>query len=155
MHLADRTQVPIWVAPSSHPVWSPVSSPLFGDRVRPTCQADAVAMEVLFASVPVTDLPAAIFWYEQLFGRPPDIVPNQNEVMWQVTEAGWLYVLQDPERAGRTVVTISVSSLLETVEVLARRGIRPGPIEAVGDSGRKSTWIDSDGNAISLIEVTT
>ncbi len=43
-------------------------------------------------------------WYQRLFGRGPDIVPNSNEVMWQVTGNGWLYVINDPERAGRTVV---------------------------------------------------
>jgi hypothetical protein len=33
-----------------------------------------VTMEVLFASVPVADLHGAMGWYEQLFGRPADIV---------------------------------------------------------------------------------
>jgi glyoxylase I family protein len=112
-----------------------------------------MAMGVLFASVPVADLHAAVPWYEQLFGRPPDIVPNENEVMWRVSEDGWLYVIQDTERAGRTVVTISVSDLEKVIGELAGRGIRPGQIEAVGEAGRKSTTVDLDGNAISLIEV--
>jgi hypothetical protein len=58
-------------------------------------------MEVLFASVPVTDLRAALVWYGELFGRSADIVPNKNEVMWRVAGNGWLYVIEDPERAGR------------------------------------------------------
>jgi hypothetical protein len=37
-------------------------------------QAGGVTMEVLFASVPVADLHGAMGWYEQLFGRPADIV---------------------------------------------------------------------------------
>ena len=110
-------------------------------------------MEVLFASVPVANLEAAVPWYESLFGRAPDIVPNENEVMWRVTESGWLYVIWDSERAGQTVVTISVADLERSVEELAGRGLRPGPIEAVGEAGRKSTSVDLDGNAISLIEV--
>lgn len=112
-------------------------------------------MEVLFASVPVADLEAAVPWYEQLFGRAPDIVPNENEVMWRVTDNGWLYVMRDPERAGRTVVTISVTSLERSVEDLIGRGFQPGPIEAVGEAGRKATSLDPDGNAISLIEVSS
>jgi hypothetical protein len=44
-------------------------------------QAVGVTMEVLFASVPVTDLQAALGWYEKLFGRSADLVPNKNEVM--------------------------------------------------------------------------
>lgn len=112
-----------------------------------------MAMEVLFASVPVADLHTAVPWYEQLFGRPPDIAPNESEVMWHVSEDGWLYLVQDAERAGRTVVTISVSDLEQVIGELAERGIRPGQVEAVGEAGRRSTSVDLDGNVISLIEV--
>jgi predicted enzyme related to lactoylglutathione lyase len=114
-----------------------------------------VAMEVLFASVPVTDLHAAMGWYEQLFGRPADLVPNENEAMWCVAGNGWLYVIEDLERAGRTVVTISVNNLNQFVADLASRGISAGPIEAVGDAGRKANVVDEDGNVISWIQVAT
>jgi len=110
-------------------------------------------MEVLFASVPVADLQAAKPWYEQLFGRVADIVPNENEVMWRVAGNGWLYVIEDPERAGRTVVTISVDNLDQFVADLTGRGIGAGPSEAVGDAGRKANVVDADGNVLSWIEV--
>ena len=84
-------------------------------------------MEVLFASVPVADLQAAMPWYEQLFGRVADIVPNENEVMWCVAGNGWLYVIEDPKRAGRTVVTISVNDLDQFVAELTARGLSLGP----------------------------
>ncbi len=116
-------------------------------------QADGVTMEVLFACVPVADLRAAIGWYEQLFGRAADIIPNNDEVMWCVAGNGWLYVIQDPERAGQTAVTISVSDLDQFVTDLADRGISAGPVEAVGDAGRKANVADADGNVISWIEV--
>ena len=45
-------------------------------------------MEVLFASVPVANLQVATDWYERLFARAPDIVPNSNEVMWRVAGNG-------------------------------------------------------------------
>jgi predicted enzyme related to lactoylglutathione lyase len=118
-------------------------------------QAVGVTMEVLFASVPVTDLQAALGWYEALFGRSADIVPNKNEVMWCVAGSGWLYVIEDPARAGRTVVTVSVSDLDHFVADLASRGIFAGPIEAVGDAGRKANVVDADGNVISWIQVAT
>ena len=35
-------------------------------------------------------------------------VPDENEIMWCVAGNGWLYEIPDPERAGRTVVTISM-----------------------------------------------
>ncbi len=110
-------------------------------------------MEVLFASVPVADLPRAMVWYEQLFGRAADIVPNESEVMWCVSGNGWLYVISDPERAGRTVVAISVSDLDQLVVDLAGRGIDAGPIEIVGEGARKANVVDADGNVISVIEV--
>jgi predicted enzyme related to lactoylglutathione lyase len=118
-------------------------------------QAVEMTMEVLFASVPVTDLQAALGWYEQLFGRSADIVPNKNEVMWCVAGNGWLYVIEDPERAGRTVVTISVSDLDQFVTDLASRGISAGPIEAVGDAARRANMVDADGNVISWVQVAT
>ncbi len=114
-----------------------------------------MTMEILFASVPVADLHAAMSWYEQLFGRAADIVPNENEVMWWVAGTGWLYVIEDPERAGRTAVTISVSDLDQFVADLASRGISAGPIDAVGDAGRKANVVDGDGNVISWIQVVT
>jgi len=118
-----------------------------------TRQALGVAMEVLFASVPVANLQAALDWYAQLFGRAADIVPNDNEVMWCIAGNGWLYVIEDPDRAGMTVVTISVDDLDQFVADLANRGIRAGPIGAVGDAGRKSNLMDADGNVISCIQV--
>jgi predicted enzyme related to lactoylglutathione lyase len=125
------------------------------DMTRRPRQAAGVPMEVLFASLPVADLHVAMGWYEQIFGRAADIVPNKNEVTWCVAGNGWLYVIQDPERAGRTVVTISVSDLDQFVADLASRGISAGPIESVGDAGRKANLVDADGNVISWIQVGT
>jgi predicted enzyme related to lactoylglutathione lyase len=112
-----------------------------------------MAMEVLFASLPVADLQAAIPWYQRFFGRPADIVPNEYEVMWQAAGNGWIYVIEDPARAGRTVVAVAVSDLDQFVTDLVERGIGAGPIEAVGDAARKANVQDPDGNLISLIEV--
>jgi hypothetical protein len=59
------------------------------DRIRNSaCEACGVTMEVLFACVPVANLQVAMDWYELLFGRAPDIVPNSNEVMWRVAGNG-------------------------------------------------------------------
>jgi len=112
-----------------------------------------MTMEVLFASVPVSDLPAALDWYELLFRRAADIVPNDGEAMWCVAGNGWLYVVEDPGRAGMTVVTISVDDLDRFVSNLAKRGLTCGPIEAVGDEGRTSKVRDPDGNVIACIQV--
>ena len=52
-------------------------------------------------------------------------------------------------------MTISVSDLDQFVANLKSRGISAGPIEAVGDDGRKTNTVDADGNVISWIQVAT
>jgi predicted enzyme related to lactoylglutathione lyase len=110
-------------------------------------------IDVLFAGVPISDLPRAIAWYGKLLGRPADIVPNDDEVMWKCSQAGWLYVLRDPDRAGHSIVTAAVADLDRAVADINARGIVGLPIERIGDAGRKARFTDPDGNEISLIEV--
>jgi predicted enzyme related to lactoylglutathione lyase len=111
-------------------------------------------VEVLFAAVTVADLDGAVAWYTRLFGRPADIVPNDNEVMWQCADAAWLYVVRDEKRAGHALVTLCVADLDRTVAGLAARGITGGRTEIIGDTGRKTTFTDAEGNTVSFIEVT-
>lgn len=113
----------------------------------------AMSMEVLFAGVRVRELAPAVEWYGRLFGRAPDIVPHEHEVMWRVSEGGWLYVLQDLAGAGSALVTIAVTDLDRQVAELADRGIHFGAIEPVGEAARKATIDDPDGNSIALIQV--
>jgi predicted enzyme related to lactoylglutathione lyase len=112
-------------------------------------------VEVLFAAVPVADLGGAVAWYTRLLGRPADIVPNDDEVMWRLADAAWLYVVRDARRAGHALVTLCVADLDLAVAGIAARGITGGPVEIIGDAGRKATFTDDEGNAISFIEVTT
>src|SRR5580698_2140719 len=80
--------------------------------------------QVLFAGVAVTDVDTVSPWYERLFGRPADIIPNDDEAMWRVTaDAGWLYLVADGERAGRSLVAISVADLDAELALLRERGI--------------------------------
>jgi hypothetical protein len=53
--------------------------------------------DVLFAGVAVSDFKAAQGWYEHFFARPPDVVAHDEEVMWQVTERGWLYIVRNAD----------------------------------------------------------
>jgi len=108
---------------------------------------------VLFAGVPVVDFSEARRWYEQLFGRAPDVVAHDEEVMWQVAGTGWLYVLREPERAGRSIVAIAVDDIEATVAALAERGVTAGPIAPEGDAARKSVLLDPAGNRVELLEV--
>ena len=108
---------------------------------------------VLFAGVPVADHPAARGWYERLFGRAPDMVPNETEVVWQVAEAGWVYVVADAERAGRALVTVIVDDLDGLLAGLAERGLAPGAIETYGNGVRRAEIRDPEGNRIAFGQV--
>jgi predicted enzyme related to lactoylglutathione lyase len=109
---------------------------------------------VLFAGVAVSNFDEARAWYERLLGRPADIVANDDEVMWRFADAAWMCLLRDPERAGRSLVTLCVPELDRVVEEIAGRGILDVTIEIVGTAGRKAPFRDPDGNVVALIEVT-
>ncbi len=110
-------------------------------------------IEALFAAIPASDLPVAVEWYSRLFARPPDVVVHEDEVMWRTTEAAWLYVVVDRERAGRGVVTLAVADLDATLAELSGRGLVGGPVAAVGTAGRRSVHTDPDGNCVALVEI--
>ncbi len=47
----------------------------------------------IFAGIAVADYEKALAWYARLFGRSPDVIVTDTEAMWQVREAGWVYVV--------------------------------------------------------------
>jgi predicted enzyme related to lactoylglutathione lyase len=108
---------------------------------------------VLFTGVAVCDFKAAERWYESFFGRPADVVAHEEEVMWRVSEGGWLYILRDEERAGRSIVAMTVIDIEEATSALTARGIAIGPIQPEGEAGRKAVILDPEGNSIALIQV--
>jgi hypothetical protein len=110
-------------------------------------------VEIPFAGVPIAGYETGVAWYARLFGRPPDIQVTEDEVMWRFTDTAWICVVVDADRAGHAIVTLSVADLERTVEDIEGRGLAGGPIEAVGDAGRKVTYTDNDGNLVMFIEV--
>ncbi len=109
--------------------------------------------EVLFAGIPVADFDAAVPWYERVFGRAADIIVNEDEVMWQLATAGWLYVVRDERNAGHALVALAVPDLNATLAAMESRGIRSAVIEEAGESGRKARVLDPEGNTLAFIEV--
>lgn len=110
-------------------------------------------IEVAFTGIPVSDLARGQDFFERILGKPPDVLVNENEVMWQVAEAAWLYVVVDPARAGHALAAISVPDLDGALGELASRAIEPSTIEQPGPSARKATVLDPDGNSVAIIEV--
>jgi predicted enzyme related to lactoylglutathione lyase len=107
---------------------------------------------VLFAGVPVSDLDAAIGWYERLLGGPPDMSPNETERTWRLTDEAWIYVVVDTERAGKGLLTVMVDDLDDRLEGMRGRGIEVGEVETIVPGVRKTEISDSEGNRIGFGE---
>ena len=73
--------------------------------------------------------------------------------MWRVTEAGWLYILRNPDHAGSGMAAVAVSNIETVTTELASRGVKTGPIEPEGNAGLKAVVLDPDGNSIAIIQV--
>lgn len=108
----------------------------------------------IFAGAAVADFGVARAWYERLMGRPPDLVPNDQEACWQTTDTGWFYIVADADRAGNGLLTLLVDDLETLVAGIAQRGIEVGAIEWVVPGSVRSVWItDPEGNRIQLGQV--
>ncbi|MEA2420214.1 MAG: hypothetical protein QOE60_2420 [Thermoleophilaceae bacterium] len=112
-----------------------------------------MSVEHLFAGIPVADLDAALAWYERLWGRAPDLVPNDNEGCWQVAESRWIYVVGDAERAGNALLTFLVDDLDGWVAELAARGLETGSVEAIAAGTRTTAIADPEGNRLTFAQV--
>jgi len=104
----------------------------------------------LFAGIPVTSYAGALPWYEQFFGAQPSFLPNDTEAVWEVAEHRYVYIVQQPERAGNALVLSFVDDLGDRVAGIARRGIEPAKRETYGNGVTKVTYQDADGNEISF-----
>ncbi len=105
----------------------------------------------LLAVIPVSDIGAAAGWYELFLGEPPTNRPMPSLVEWRVTDAGWVQVFADPERAGRTTVNLAVDDLDAAVNELSNRGFAPGEIQSANKGVRLCALKDPDDNTITLI----
>ena len=109
-------------------------------------------VEVAFTGIAVSGITAARAFYDRIFGRGPDIVASDDEVMWRLTDSAWLYVLVDHARAGSCLVTMAVEDLDAALAELGVRSVAAEQVEEM-DAGRKATLRDPDGNTLAIIEV--
>jgi hypothetical protein len=83
--------------------------------------------------VAVTDLEAALPWYERLFGRPADERPMEGLAEWLFGGAR-LQLVESADRAGKSTVTLVVDDVKAYYEELGKRGLTPGaPDETISD----------------------
>lgn len=107
----------------------------------------------VFAGIATADFQSAVAWYERFFGRPPDSRPHEHEVVWQLADAGLIYVVEDPKRAGHGLLTLIVDDLEMQIAELERRGVSTGSIETLQSGARTITVSDPDGNLVKLGQV--
>jgi hypothetical protein len=71
-------------------------------------------------------------------------------------EAGHLQLVQDPERAGTSLLTLDVNRLDEVAVEVADAGLVAQTLDITqGDTVRFAQILDTDGNTTSLVEMRT
>ncbi|WP_279102903.1 VOC family protein, partial [Gordonia bronchialis] len=110
---------------------------------------EAMTMD-LFAGIPVTDLPRAITWFEQLLGTVESFDPNDVERVWTVIEHGHIYVIVSPDHAGHGLVTLFVEELDDFMAAAQKRGVTPVSQETYDNGVRKFVFNDPDGNEVGV-----
>lgn len=104
----------------------------------------------ILAAVAVTDREKAMPFYEALFGRPADAVPMPDDAEWTAAD-GTLQVVQDPDRAGRSMATFTTPDLDRWLAGLAARGVPAGPVHEAS-VGRFAQVTDPEGNLLTLVQ---
>jgi predicted enzyme related to lactoylglutathione lyase len=102
--------------------------------------------------MPVADHAATVGWYERLLGRAADNVPMPSCHEWQLTDRGWLQVVDDSEHAGSSMMTIAVSDIDAEARALANRSVEVVDVRDVSTAMRLGTITDPSGNAIYLAQ---
>ncbi len=113
----------------------------------------AVHIPSVFVGVTVSQLAASEEWYELFFGHAPDVLVSGDEVMWQLNDQSWLFIVEEESDSRRANVVLAVESLDDALEALSRRGVESHEIEVIEEAGRKAYFRDPDGNEIVLAEI--
>lgn len=107
----------------------------------------------VFVGITVSDLATSQRWYELFFDRAPDVLVSADEVMWQLNEQSWLFIVEDESPEGSANIVLATDDLDDALDGLARRGIGPREIEVIDGAGRKAYFGDPDDNDVVLAEI--
>src|SRR5688500_15277799 len=86
-----------------------------------------MAINTVMAQLIVSDLEASMRFYEAVFGREPDAKPMEGLAEWHFAGAGAVQVFREPERAGKSGVTINVTDLDAQIAALDAAGVEHDP----------------------------
>lgn len=103
----------------------------------------------VFAGIPVRDYRSALEWYQRLLGAEPSFYPNDIEAVWQLVEDRYVYIIENPDRAGGAVSMIWVDDPVAEIERIAAQGLQPDDVEKHG-SVWKYVFHDADANEIGI-----
>jgi catechol 2,3-dioxygenase-like lactoylglutathione lyase family enzyme len=107
----------------------------------------------VLAAIAVADVDSAVRWYERLLGRPADALPMEGLAEWHFPQSGAIQLVEDADRAGRSLLTLGVDDLNRELLTLRERGLDPGSMDdTTSDKVLFATLTDPDGNAITLVE---
>lgn len=106
----------------------------------------------ILAGLAVRDVDSSLEFYTRLLGRPNDARPMKVLAEW-TDAAGTIQIVQDTERAGRSIITLNVDDLRTHVVTMRRDGLDPSDIDdTTSDKVLIATITDPDGNQITLVE---
>jgi predicted enzyme related to lactoylglutathione lyase len=107
----------------------------------------------VLAALAVADVDSAVHWYESLLGRPADALPMEGLAEWHFPQSGAIQLVEDADRAGRSLLTLGVDDLNRELLTLRERGLDPGSMDdTTSDKVLFATVTDPEGNAITLVE---
>ena len=109
-------------------------------------------MKAVFAGVAVADFDSSLAWYERLLGRPADERPMDGLAQWHVSEGALFQVLLEPERAGKSIVGLSVADVGRAVAALRDRGLTPSPGDRTSEKVLSKIFVDPEGNKVGVLE---
>jgi len=103
------------------------------------------------AGVAVARIDDAVAWYSKVIGGSPHGRPMEGLAEFRFDRGGWLQIFEDRSRAGKSSVTLAVSSLDEQIQALRKVGVDIG-------NRTKTEYVataivnDPDGNQIVFAE---
>jgi hypothetical protein len=78
----------------------------------------------------------------------PAFLPHATEAVWTLADYRSVYVVEHPDGAGNSVVTIFVDDLESQIAAIAGRGLHPDKQETYSNGVRKVVYRDPDGNEL-------
>ena len=100
-----------------------------------------------WAGLRVRDFDAARAWYEWLPANST-FFPLATEAVWTLADDKSVYVVEHPEGAGHSAVTIFLDDLDAQVAAIDGRGLQPDERETYSNGVRKVIYRDPDGNEL-------